>query len=100
MLAEVLLTRDPRSVSDISAPAPVAPTVVLAAVLLRRARPTLNPVVSTPVYQILAVTQMLYLGSRLRFVVFADRVELQWKEDDGVTWTVQSTWGSSAYPES
>lgn len=52
MLAEVLLKRDPRSVSEISAPQVIAPITVLAAVLLRRDRPPIVPVVGvqSPVY--------------------------------------------------
>lgn len=45
MLAEVLLERNPRSVSEISAPQLIAPITLLAAVLLRRDRPPLVPVV-------------------------------------------------------
>jgi hypothetical protein len=44
MLAEVLLKREPRSVSDISAPAVIAPTIMVAAVILRRARAVFVPV--------------------------------------------------------
>src|SRR6476620_4916561 len=43
MLAEVLLKREPRSVSDISAPAVIAPTIMVAAVILRRARASFLP---------------------------------------------------------
>ena len=38
MLAEVLLKREPRSVSAISSPAVIAPNILVAAVVLRRAR--------------------------------------------------------------
>ena len=44
MLAEVLLKRQPRSVSDISAPTVIAPTIMVAAVILRRARAVFVPV--------------------------------------------------------
>lgn len=43
MLAEVLLKREPRSVSDISSPAVIAPTIMVAAVILRRARASFLP---------------------------------------------------------
>jgi hypothetical protein len=42
MLAEIILKRDPRSVTDISAPTLIAPTAVVAAVILRHARRSLN----------------------------------------------------------
>jgi hypothetical protein len=99
MLAEILLKRDPRSVTEISAPTLIAPTVVVAAVILSRSRQTLLPVVTNNItYDYLTVRQILTLG-RLRFVVFANRVELQW-QDDSAEWQVQSVWGESEYPES
>jgi hypothetical protein len=99
MLAEILLERAPGSVSDISAPTLVAPTIVVAAVILSRSRQVLLPVVTNEaIYDYLTVRQILTLG-RLRFVVFAARTELQWK-DDSDAWQVQSVWASGEYPES
>jgi hypothetical protein len=105
MLAEVLLKRDPRSVTDISAPTLIAPTIVVAAVILSRSRQTLLPIVTNEiVFDYVTVRHILTLG-RLRFVVFANRVELQWNTDitganDASDWAVQSTWANDSYPES
>lgn len=101
MLAEVLLKRSSESVSDISSETLISPTILVAAVLLRRARQSLIPTVSNDVtFQTLRITNAFYLGSRLRFLVFGDaHVELQWKTDpaDNSSWQVQMSWGD---PES